>query len=127
AGGGAAGADVGGVGEGGGDGDGRVVVVGGDRAAIDADPVGVDRAGGVFQIGAGGDALVGAGVFLQLADGDVERHERVLPGLLHLLAVGGDLGFHPRERGDRDEDQHQERHQRDGDEQGEAALTNRGC
>src|SRR5690606_41568972 len=32
---------------------------------------------GVEQVGLGGEAGIGAGVLLELADGDVERHERV--------------------------------------------------
>src|SRR5690606_30874146 len=82
--------------------------------------------GGQDDVGAGGDPLVGAGGLLELAERDVERHERVLPGLGLELAVGGDLGLDASQRGQADEDQHQKRDQRDGDEQGEAALTVRG-
>lgn len=60
--------------------------------------------------------------FLELAEGDVERHEGVLAGLGLLLAVGGDLGLDTGEGREGDEQEDQERDERDGDEHGETAA-----
>src|SRR5690606_23325249 len=77
---------------------------------------------GVEQVGLGGEAGVVTGVLLELADGGVERHERVAAGGVEVATVGGDLGLDASERGQRGDDENQKRHQHDGDEQREAAA-----
>ena len=59
--------------------------------------------------GRGGDALIGAGVFLELAEGDVEREERVLAGLGLFLGVARNRGLDARVRREADEQQHDKR------------------
>ena len=98
------------------------VVVGGDGGTIDASPVRVGLAEGTLEVGPCGDTLVGASVFLELAEGDVEGEEGILPGLRRLLAVSGDVGFYPSERGKSHEDQHEKGDERDSDQQREATA-----
>ncbi len=70
--------------------------------------------------------MVGTGGNLEFAQGYIEGGERVLPRGLNLGRVGGDRGLDPRERGQTHQDQHQEGHEHDRDDQGEAIAAGGG-
>ena len=55
-------------------------------------------------------------------DGHVQGQQRVLLRLRRLLGVGGNRRLDPCERGEAQQEQHHERQQRDGDQQGKAAA-----
>jgi hypothetical protein len=68
------------------------------------------------------DALVGAGVFLKLGDGDVEAEEGVLAGLGLALGVARNGRLDPRVNAEADEQDHEKREECDRNQQREAAT-----
>ena len=67
-------------------------------------------------------AGVGAGVFLELGQRDVQGEEGVLAGLGLALGVAGDGGLYARVGREANQQDHQKREQRDRDEQCEAGA-----
>ena len=90
------------------------------RVAPDSGPVAGAVVGGALHAGGGRGALVGPGVGLQLADGDIESGEGVLACGGEALAVGGHLRLDAGEGGEADADQNEKSDEDDGDQQREA-------
>ena len=86
-----------------------------------AGPIRIATAGGQ-QVGPRRHALVGARKALQPADGELQRHDCVLPRLPRLLRVDRNRRLDAGERGETQQQPDDKREQRDGDQQRKAAA-----